>query len=225
MGLNASKVNSSVSKIPPLESGNYPARVLHVIDCGLQPQRPFKGQEKPPAQTILISYEFVDEFLPDDEGQDQEDKPRVLSERFPLRNIEADRAKSTQRYKALDADMKFGGDFTQLVNTPVNVTVVRDEKPDGRVYNNIGGVSPMRPKDAAKCPELVNEALVFDLDNPDIETFKKLHDWIKKVIVSNLEYEGSVLQKLLENDEDYQKADTSGVEVEDEGEGDEENPF
>lgn len=228
MGLNASKVKNDFGpKVPPLDSGNYPGRVLHVLDLGLQPQRPYLGKEKPPTREIMVQYELSDEFIPDEDGEPQEDKPRLASDRFPLRSLDSEKAKSTKRYKVLDPDTKYGGDFSKTIGCPVSVMISRDEKPDGKVYNNVGGISPLRPKDAAKLPDLVNDPIVFDLDDPDIDAFKKLPDWIKKIISGNLEFEGSKLQKLLDNDEDYKPTDTSDVEASDERsvEDDDENPY
>ena len=121
MGLNAKKVKMAAGKgegiveQEAIEAGTYPARVAQVIDMGLQPQRPYQGQEKPPVQEILITYELLDEFCLDEKGEEIEDKPRWVSETIPFHNLEVDLAKSTKRYKALDPEMEFDGDFTQLV--------------------------------------------------------------------------------------------------------------
>lgn len=205
MALNASEVQGSGnngSKQEPLEAGNYPARLVQVIDLGLQNQRPFQGQEKPPVNEIMLTYEFVDEFVKDEDGNDVEDKPRWLSETIPLHNISQDRAKSTMRYKALDPNMEFGGDFSKLLETPCNVTVVQNPgkgQHAGKVFTNIAGISTMRPRDAQKCPNLVNPPKVFDLDTPDMEVFGSLPDWVQDKIKSNLNFNGSELQNLLGN--------------------------
>ena len=72
MGLNAKKVaHTGGSKGPaqePIEPGTYPVRVAQIIDLGLQPQRPYQGQEKPPAYEIMMTYEFLDEFCLDEDG-------------------------------------------------------------------------------------------------------------------------------------------------------------
>lgn len=56
----------------------------------------------------------------------------------------------------------------------------------------------MRPKEAAKAPELVNPVKVFDIDEPDMEIFWSLPEWLQNKIKENLEYGGSVLEKLVE---------------------------
>ena len=204
MGINANNVphkgGSNSNPQTPMEAGNYPCRLVQVIDLGLQPQRPYKGEEKQPAHMLFTTYEFTDEFMKDEDGNDIEDKPRWLSEDFPLYSLQSDRARSTKRYNVLDPDGVHGGDWGSLLGTACNVTVTTSEgKGDnaGKVYNNIGGTSPMRPKDAEKTNDLVNEPKVFDLDNPDMEIFKSLPEWLQDKIKGNLEFKGSKLDNLL----------------------------
>lgn len=200
MALNAKNIPGGGGNYEPMEPGTYPARVVQIIDLGLQNQRPFQGQEKPPAREIAITYEFVDEFMKDENGEDQEDKPRWLTEIMPLHNLSSERAKSTQRYNALDPNMVYDGDFSQLVDTPCNVTVVQNPgkgKNAGRIYENVTAVSAMRARDAKKCPELVNEPIVFDCDEPDMDSWEKLPAFVKNKIRENLEFTGSDLEKMV----------------------------
>ncbi len=213
--LNAKKATGGGAKKnfveqPVLEAGTYPARLVSVIDLGLQQQRPYKGEEKKPAHMIQITMELVDEFLVDEEGNDLEDKPRWLSEEFPLYNLTAARAKSTQRYYALDPDEVHEGDWTALLGAPANVLLitntVKSGPNQGKERNYIKDLSAMRPKDSRKTPDLVNEAKFFSLDEPDLEVFLSLPDFLQEKIKGNLEYNGSVLQGLLEVDKEEPKA-------------------
>ena len=221
MGLNANKLahsgGNSGSKQEPIEPGTYPIRVAQIIDLGLQPQRPYQGQEKPPAYEIMLTYEFLDEFCVDEEGNEDEEKPRWLSETLPFRSLKAEKAKSTQRYYALDPNEEAEGDFTQLAGVAANASVVQNAgkgKNAGKVYNNIQALSPMRAKDASKAPELKKEPKVFTLDDPDTTVFQSLPEWVQDKIKSNLEYKGSALEKALEG---ASEAVTDDVE-EDDGE-------
>src|SRR5690606_29752920 len=128
---------------------------------------------KPPAYMISVTYELVDSFMVDEDGNELEDKPRWVSETFPIYSLQADMAKSTKRYLALDPEEVFEGDFSKLTDTPCNVTIVINKKGD-KTYTNVANVSAMRPRDAAKCPELVNAARVFDLEQPDMDVFNSL---------------------------------------------------
>lgn len=200
MGLNAKNAAGSARNYEPMAPGTYPARLVQVIDLGLQPQRPYQGQEKAPVQEIMLTYEFVDEFMKGEDGEDDPEKPRHLSESFPLYNLESEKAKSTVRYKALDPSVDRGGNWPDLIGTPCHVTIVHNPgkgKNAGRIYENIASVAAMRDKDAKRCPPLVNEARVFDLDDPDISIFLSLPKFMQEKIKGNLNYEGSKLQALL----------------------------
>ena len=222
MGLNAKKMkhtggNKAGAAQAPIESGTYPVRVAQVIDLGLQNQRPYQGQEKPPAYELMITYEFLDEFCVDENGNEDEDKPRWLSETLPLRSLQAEKAKSTQRYYALDPNEDLEGDFTQLVGVAANASIVQNAgkgKNVGKVYNNIAALSAMRSKDSAKAPELKNEGKVFDLDDPDVEVFNSLPEWIQDKIKDNLEYAGSELEKALTGASSEPESDVEEEDVE-----------
>ena len=100
MTFNANKVATGGSKFTPaapVEVGTYPARLVQLIDLGVQPRKPYQGQEKDPIQMIWVTYELTNEFMKDESGNDIEDKPRWISESFPFYNLRADRAKSTAR--------------------------------------------------------------------------------------------------------------------------------
>ena len=199
MALNARKVanNGGGNRVEQenLDPGSYPARLVQILDMGLQPQRPYQGKEKPPMPEITLTYELVDVFMKDADGKELEDKPRWVSETIPLHNLKAEKAKSTQRYYAFDPNEEFEGDFTKLISMPITVTIVNNKVGD-KIYDNIATTSAMRAKDAAKCPELVNKPKVFVLDEPDMEVFNSLPQWLQDKIKGNLEYEGSALQKL-----------------------------
>lgn len=177
--------------------GVYPARLVQLIDFGLQAQKPYKGQDKPPVNEIGLTYELVDEFMLDENGKAIEDKPRWISETLPFYGLYADKAKSTLRYLAFDPTQEWGGDFSRAITQPVNVTVVNNPGNNGKVYDNVASIAAMRPRDAEKCPELVNDPRVFDLDNPDLKVFESFPQWIQDKIKGNLNYEGSKLQKAL----------------------------
>lgn len=199
MALNASKVKgNSGPRAPVLDAGAYPARLVGVIDLGLQPQE-YKGESKPPKNEIQIIYESSDEFMPGEDGEPDESKPRWFWESFPLNHIKSEKAKSTARYLALDPTLEFGGDWSKLVGRPVNVGLTRTKSRDGNEYNNVGATSSMRPKEADKLPELVNDPILFDMSEPDVEVFLALPERLQNKIKDSLEFDGSELDKLLED--------------------------
>lgn len=189
-----------------IEPGSYPARVVQLIDYGVQPQRAYQGAEKPPARELGVTYELLDEFMKDENGNDIEDKPRWVSETFPIHSLNSELAKSTKRIRVFDPTDEWEGDFTQMVDKPVLVTIVNNKSGD-RVYDNVATISAMRPKDAANAPALKNATAVFDLDEPNMAVFNKFPEWIQTKIKSNLEYQGSALQKLAEGQPKVDRAE------------------
>jgi hypothetical protein len=219
MALNAKTAGSSQGpKQDLLEPDVYPARLVQIIDLGLQAQKPFQGKEKPPIGMVSFTYELVTEFMKDDDGNDIQDKPRWISETIPLHNLSADLAKSTKRYKAFDPSNQYDGDFIQCLDTPVNIIVTHNVSGD-KTYVNVGDVTAMNPKKALACPELKNPAKYFDLDDPDIEVFNSLPDWIKKKITENLNFKGSPLERLLKGIPEKKTAKEEKPKA-DEGDGD-----
>jgi len=152
--LNANKVpssNSSNSKRPdPVAPGTYPARLVQVVGLGTQKQRPYKGDEKPPAMMIRVTYELLDEFMKDEDGNDREDAPRWISEEFKFLSLKADLAVSTKRYAALDPTKAANGDWAELVGAPCMVTIIneQDKRPgfEDRFYDRVSSVSSMRER-------------------------------------------------------------------------------
>lgn len=200
-GMNAKKVKNTGGgmKQPPLEAGTYPSRVAQVICLGLQAQQPYKGEPKDPKIDIRMTYELSDEFIVDAEGNEDQDKPRWISEDFPLNSLDSDLAKSTKRYYALDPSVDHGGDFAKLVGSPCMLTLSKtpDRKDKDKFYNNVVSVQTMRSKDAEKAPDLKNESKVFDFYNPDIEVFLSLPTWLQEKIKEALDFGGSELEALI----------------------------
>lgn len=212
MSLNAKKEQGGGGfRQPHLEAGTYPARLVQVIDLGVQKQRPYQGVEKDPKRMIYTTYELLDEFVVDEEGNVNEDKPRWLSEDFTFNNLAVDNAKSTKRYYALDPKDEHDGDWSKLLGTPVMLTITATEgkgKNEGKIFNNVAGVAKMRPKDEDNAPALKNDTKFFVTDEPDMETFMSLPDWLQKRIKENVEFGGSVLEDAIAN---YKAPDKDGA--------------
>ncbi len=201
--LNANKVKSPSTKkrAPALPPGTYPVRVVQVISLGTQKQQQYKDDDKPkpPVPTLYVTYEFLDEFMKDDEGEELKDKPRWLSETLPLYSLKSDRAKSTQRYYALDPLEDKKGDWAQLLGAPAMLTLINkpSKKEKDVVFENVDSLSTMRPKEVERAPALVNPTKVFDFDAPDVDVFLSLPDWLQDKIKEAVDFAGSPLEALL----------------------------
>lgn len=226
MGLNVSnkpKAAGSSNRVPQanLKIGSHAARLVQIIDLGLQPQRPYKGTEKAPVDMLYVTYELSHEFMIDAKGEPDPSLPRWISEDFAAYSLEADKAKSTLRYNVLDPVGEHGGDFSKLLGAPCSVVVVHNKGHGAnadKVYDNVGDVVPAISVPGYVQPAIVNTPLAFDLSSPDLEAFNKLPKFLQDRIKGNLNYNGSPLQKLLGGAEAAPATESNNTE-------EEENPY
>lgn len=194
-GLKAPEGNTRNLQEGQLENGSYAARVVRVVDWGVQPADPNDQYQKGPKHQINVTFELPEEFMQDEEGNDVEDKPRWVGRRIPLNPMSSDLATSTIWSKAIDVKGEHNGDWSQYLGMPAEVVLKQNGK-----YTNISGVNPMRPSKAAKLAELKNEAFFFDLQNPDMDNFRKLSTWEQHMICQNIHFRGSKLYELLDGE-------------------------
>lgn len=196
LNLNTVKTSTKFKPIPAMEADTYMCRVVQVITVGKQTQKPFAGEPKPPKDEVQLTYEFSTEFLNKEDGTPDEGKPRWLSEFVPINSLDSDLAKLTKRYKAIDPKGESAGNLFDLVGRPCMVTIVKNPGKDGNEKNYVANVAPA-PK-GIPFPPLVNEPRVFHIDQPDLDVFKDLPEWLrKKCTEDNLRYAGSALEKAL----------------------------
>lgn len=200
MSLNANNQDGGgdFTPAPALAPGSYPARLVQVVDMGMQNSRPFKGQPKPPRNRIYLTYELSHEFLTDEDGNPDGTKPRWISEDMAFFNLEMTTAKSTERYKVFDPTGAADGDWTKLLGTACQVTLTKEQRKDGKGDTNyISHVGGAMTVPGYTQPGLVNTPRFFDLDAPDMEMFKELPNWLQDKLKTNLNYNGSALQAAL----------------------------
>lgn len=125
---------------------------------------------------------------------DGEDKPRWLSSRRFTVSLH-ERAALFQmltawRGKALtDAELDPAGDgfdLMQMAGVPAMLSVTVVEKDDGSKYNRIEAVTGF-PK-GLPAPQPESEILVFDADEPDMEVFGKLPEWVQDIIRKSTQF-------------------------------------
>lgn len=198
LNLKNQKSTGGGNRVPQdnIEVGSYPARVVRILDLGLQAGQEFEGRMKPNAHKVDFTYELLDCFMKDKDGNFDESKPRWISEDFPLHRPDADLAKSTKRAKAIDPSNSCDYDLTKMLGMPCMVTVGHKVS-KGKTYDKVLDVAPMRASQAASAPALKNEPILFLLDNPDMEVFNKLPPFMQDRIKGNLEFKGSKLEAAL----------------------------
>lgn len=222
MSLNLKNQKSDSNRVPQdnIEVGSYPARVVRILDLGLQAGQEFEGRMKPNANKVDFTYELLDCFMKDKDGNFDESKPRWISEDFPLHRPDADLAKSTKRAKAIDPTNSCDFDLTKMLGLPCMVTVGHRVS-KGKTYDKVLDVAPMRASQAAAAPALKNKPILFLLDEPNMEVFNKLPPFMQDRIKGNLEFNGSKLQAALGGKAEEIKKETQvqdePIEEEDDG--------
>lgn len=185
MSLNLSKIKSTSRPVTLIEEGTYPARVVQIIDLGVQ--RNNFDAAKPPKQKVRVSYELVTEFVEDENGDPDESRPRWVHEEFFLSPMTQEKGTSTKRMKAYDPKGELEGDLTLALGRPCLVTVSTKQKKDKTGSYNIvptDGVSA--PMKGFPVPELVNDPVLFLTDSWDEEIYQSLPEFIRDIIDSRV---------------------------------------
>ena len=178
------------NNIPPMDGGTYMAVCIGVIDLGEQYKQFDKQKQGKYAEECLFLFEIPDERV----HVDGEDKPRWLSSRRYTVSLH-ERSGLYQmltawRGKALsDAELDPAGDgfdLMQMAGQGAMLSVSVVEKDDGSRHNKIEAVTGF-PK-GIPVPKIDSEVLVFDADDPDMEAFGKLPEWIQDIIRKSTQF-------------------------------------
>jgi len=164
-----------------LEDGSYLARVVSVIDYGLQPQTDWQTKEATdPKHIVAITYETPDEMITykDKEGNEVT-KPRWISKEYMLSMSEMSNLYKLR--KALLPDMK---SLDELLNLPCMITIGSTSGDKAKVT----GVN--KPMKGVTVGELFGDSFHFDFSHPNIELFNSLLAWQQKKVKEALDYNG-----------------------------------
>lgn len=209
MALQAKRVKFAGGKVklqsPLLDADNYPARLVQVVDMGLQTN--FFDAEKVNHE-VMLTYELDGVYCLDEDGNEVVDKPRWFSETINMIDLPEGmdlleiyndqfrgKAKMVTRSRAFDPKGEMNFDLSLFLGMPCAVTIIQKKKKDGTLKNEVGNVTaPMR---GMKVADLVNKPKLFTLDEPDMEVFGSLPTWLQDNIKKNLGFKGSALEALL----------------------------
>lgn len=177
MNINDAAPAASTKSFQIPEEGTHRAVLIRVIDLGVQEQRPFQGEPKPPAREVQVVFE-----LPDEMGEfDGEEKPLVISETFKFSGD--DRSKCYKRLTGMDPGMKKSkGDWTKLIGEACMLQVIhRTNKEGDRTYANIASVAPLM-KGLQAPDSVVASTYFYNTEKPDAEVFEQLPQYLKDKI-------------------------------------------
>jgi hypothetical protein len=209
MPINTNTGNTE-HKLPPFEDGeSYFARVVQVVDLGLQSGGEYQGEKKPDKEQILLTFEFG-------EVRNEENRPAWLSvflslpDRWEDGNFKGMHVKSNiykylnllipeelWRKDAATNYVNFGYTFTwdKVLGKPIQLTVaVNDE---GRA--KIKEAAKVSKKFLDTVPKLENTPVVIDMESATIAQWKEIYPWVRKLIGNSLDE--TIRNRVVELDE------------------------
>lgn len=204
------------NNIPPLDGGTYMSVCVGVIDLGEQYRQFDKQKQGKYAEECMFIFEIPSERV----QVDEEDKPRWLSSKRYAVSLHERSALyqmlTSWRGKALsDAELDPAGDgfdLMQMAGQGAMLSVSVAEKDDGSRHNKIEAVTGF-PK-GIPVPETESEILVFDADDPDMEVFGKLPEWIQEIIRKSTQFADHAPDEKVDipPDQEAQTAEPAGEE-------------
>jgi len=171
-----------------VEDGPHMARVVQIIDLGMQKQTDWKTGE---VQTyddgnpiikpeVFITYEFPTDRI----EIDGESKPRWLSKRYTMSLHE--KSALTALITAVDPAGAKGKsyDLSKLIDKPLMVTVGSTSNGNPKV-TSVSGI----PK-GIKVDPLENDSRLFDMGSFDMEVYESLPNFIQEIIQNSESFKG-----------------------------------
>lgn len=196
MALNFSETKGTKKTYPRLEDGAYPARIVQIIDFGLQYETDWKTNEIKTYEDgnpmikhkVWINFEFPDEHIEVDGIM----KPKWAGKEYTVSAHE--KSALYALLKAVDAKgdaTNKGRNVRGLLGLPAMVTIGSTSTGKAK----ISGVSAV-PKGLQVGP-LANDEGFFDLDSEDVDTFEALPNWMKERIKNGIGFEDTKIAKAL----------------------------
>lgn len=182
MTLEIGKMTSGTPKAPRIEEGTYMARLVSIIDLGIQPQTDWQtGAEKDPQPKALFTWELPTETLEfTDENGEVTEKPRWTSKQYTLSSYEM-----SNLYKLLVAlGKKEIKSLDELLDTECMVTI-------GSTINDNAKIVAVVPSPKGMAIEPLSiEARFFDFDKPEQDLYETQPNWVQGMIKDAINYTG-----------------------------------
>lgn len=163
-----------------IDEGTYPARVVQIIDIGLQVED-YKGEVKE-KNKVFVTFEFPTETI----TIDDEEKPRWLSKEFVVSFHE--KSALTALINAVPKELEY---LSDLIGEAVMVGVGTTSSGKAKV------TSVAKLMKGVNIPGLQNKSVAFDFDEPDMDVFHSLPEFLQTKIKEAKNFEGSEVERLL----------------------------
>ena len=185
MSLKNLKYKAAV-EIPPLPIDTYMGVCVAVVELGEQYQQYDKQKQGKYVNECMFIFEIPGERI----QIDGEDKPRWVNRRVsqlisPTSTLYGI-LESWRGHPLTEQEKVSGVDLTALNGKPAMLSVTIKEGKDGKARNAITAISKF-PKGVVP-PQPESELLLFDIDEPDMETFSKLPKWVQNTIAKSTQF-------------------------------------
>ena len=173
------------SKPEAIKKGTYPARLVQLIDLGVQPQTDMNGVEKEPAPEVWLTLEFPTKRI----EVNEESRPRWVSKR--IKNSWHEKANFPKWMEVFGYVPKKTKHLSELLSAPCLAAVGLTSGGNNKIEN------VLEVPEGMIVGELENDPKVFDFDDPDMEVFNSLPSFLQDIIISSPSFSGSELESKL----------------------------
>jgi hypothetical protein len=175
-------------QVPP---GNYVARCYQLIDLGHQTSEKFGTS----AHKIRIGWELYGE---DEQGQpltvqrDGQTLPMTVAAEYTVSlNEKANLRKHLVAWRGRDftAEELKAFDISKLLGAYCLLNVTNSDSASGKTYANVSGIAPLPKQMANNKPAPGHQIQQLDLDDPDMDVFEELPQFLKDRIEASPEWQ------------------------------------
>lgn len=172
----------------PLTEGVQEARIVRILEMGIQPANQYFADSKP-QHTMVFCFELADDKV----EVDGEMKPAFTF--IDVNVVGGEKAKLTKLAIAAGLDPS-NLVFEDFLGKAVSLTI-KNRESKGNIYSNAVAFGGLSPRVAATVPELVADSYFLDFDTPDLEILKKISPYRIGKIKEALNFSGSEMEKAL----------------------------
>lgn len=180
--------SGSKERLPLIPEGTYVGICNMLVDLGLQ----YSEQYDRSTRKVLVGWELPEELC-EIKG---ETVRRTITQRYTASLNE----KSTLRrdliaWRGRDftADELSAFNLRSIVSAPCMLQIIHREF-NGKTYASIAGIMKL-PKGMPR-PELIDEAVVYDIDEDELSKADTLPEWIKEIVKGSESYQEKCKQQL-----------------------------
>lgn len=165
------------------KKGQRPARLIGLVDVGVQPGGEFKGEKKPDVHCFVPFFWLAKDTYEDEEGKAH----NIVKAPYAIKIYPgAEKSNYTAFCSGLDPEdevLEEGvGDLSGLLNLPclINIEHKESKKEAGRINANVTGYTSV--PEGYEIDEFTGDTFVYDCDEPDEKVYEGLAKFYQELI-------------------------------------------